>query len=337
MDIKCISVAPNLKSINRELIFTISVSEIEVDKIPIKIQGELFSEDKFKIGDLKDISSSNTSNLWLNAKDTPDQKKNNSFNIVLSCELNERTINHIENYRVNKKEMTKDIVFYVQLNTQFLESNVILAHFHLTGGSNEDDAHNTYYQYKRNFRPDRTNLWLLSGNGGPNFLNQRKYAINDIEIKIDLMEWINTYISYLNIGNVIIYEFLQPDEIILSKELSERYDRAQVSLKEVKKQIAYGEWKTAIIKLRPVFELFKNFDEFKNILINSGYSQAAYDELKKTIHGLFSLVSKFHHGLDGSNLKVNPDMPVQKEDAYLAYSFSVSLLYLISQKIRRVN
>jgi len=103
----------------------------------------------------------------------------------------------------------------------------------------------------------------------------------------------------------------------------------------MQKQLVYGEWKQAVISVRPLFELFKNFDEFKNLLMEDGYSAVGFEDLKNTIRSFFMLLSKFYHGLDQSNSSVNEDMQVYKEDAYLAYTFSISLLHLVSQKLKR--
>lgn len=188
-----------------------------------------------------------------------------------------------------------------------------------------------------NYRSERANLWVLSGGSGPNFLSGNWYPYKPINIKIDLMDWINNYTKYFNIGNFIVYEFLQPETTILTKELASRYNKAQNALEEMKRQIGYGEWKLAIIAMRPIFELFKNFEEFKSILIKSGYTQSAYDDLNNAVRALFNFISKFHHALEQNYREINAHIPAEKEDVYLAYSFSVSLLHLFSQKIRRVN
>ena len=338
MKVEFIKIMPNTLSLNPELIFTFKVFDIEPDKIPIRIQGELFSEDYFKIGDLKDMPVKNSSNLWLYARGSSSLQRNYDFEIMFSCELNEKTISHIENYRLNKKEKTKDIVFNVQLNVQMLESNVALGNLQFgqkIDSANKVEAFNIIYQHTSHYSPQRTNMWILSSDNGPHFLNQKRYSILPITITISLMDWINNYTKYLNIGNFIVYEFLKSDETIFSKELNSRYDKAQKSLTDIKKQLGYGEWKQAIIAARPIFELFKNFDDFKNLLLQNGYTQPAYKELKDAITGLFGLLSKFYHGLDRNNIDLIPEIPVEKEDAYLAYSFSVSLLYLISQKVKR--
>jgi hypothetical protein len=333
MKVEFISVSPNTQSINRELIFTFQISDIAPDKMPTKITGALFSEDNFKIAELKGDYEGNVS-LWLNAEGSSNVKYNSPFQIVLSCYFTEKAIDHIEDYRLNKKENTKDIVFYAKLNIQMLESNIQLANFHF-GAKVDGDKNAILYQFVKDYSTSMTNMWVLSANGGAHFLNQINYGFQFITIKIDLMEWVNKYTEYFNIGKFIVYEFFQPTDIPISANLKERFVKAELSLEEMRKQLNYGEWKQAVISVRPIFELFKNFPELKALLIDNGYTQEAYNEFKKTLDGFFGLLSKFYHALGMNNTAVNQDIPVEKEDAYLAYSFSISLLYLISQKFRK--
>jgi len=335
MKVDFIGVSPNEQSINRELLFTFQISEITPDKIPAKITGALFTEDNLKISNLEGTFENNGS-LWLNAEGASNIKHNSTFQLTLACDFNKKAISHIENYRLNKKEKTKDIVFYARLNIQMLESNIQLANF-IFGmkADSKDDKYVVLYQYAKEHATSITNMWVLSANGGPNFFNQRNYALEPITIKIDLMEWVNKYIAYFYIGKFIVYEFVQPSEIHLSTNLKERFQKAERSLEEMKIQLDYGEWKQAIISVRPIFELFKNFSDLKSLLLDSGYTLAAYGELKKTLDGFFGLLSKFYHALGMNSADINPDIPVEKEDAYLAYTFSISLLNLIAQKIRK--
>jgi hypothetical protein len=223
---------------------------------------------------------------------------------------------------------------------QTLESNIVIGNLKIEKDStrasaNNRDVYSVYYEYENNFSSGRTNMWLLSANGGANFLGSKRHLIPELKVTIDLMKWVNDFARYLNIGNFIVYEFPQPDEIVFSKALKSRYAKAQKALMEMRTQLNYGEWKMAIIVSRPIFELFKNFEDFKKFLLDNGYSEAAYIELRNSIKSFFGLLSKFYHGLNENNSETNPEIPAHKEDAYLAYTYSISLLHLISQKLKR--
>jgi hypothetical protein len=329
-------VEPNLKSINYELIFVFNIVINDYYYLPFFISGELFSEDGLKVGDL--IDQGGNLNFHLNAKNADrDRRNNKGFDFVLTIQLTTKAINHIESIRL-KKETSKDIVFKAVLKIKTLESNICISHLHLGDQyKNVVDSNYIFYKYTNptEVSPARTNLWTLSGDGSPNILNINSFIASPVEIKIDLMTWINDFKKYLNLGEYLVLEFLKPDEIIFSPSIRKRYVKAQNAIKDMEKQLSYGEWKAAVIMCRPVVELFNHFEDFKKLLIDVGYSEEAYEDLRLSIYKFFELLSKFYHGLKKGNIDVNPEIPVNKEDAYLAYSFSVSLLYLISQKLKR--
>jgi hypothetical protein len=340
MKIDFVGVSPASRSINCELIFTFRIDDVEKNQIPVSIKGELFSEDNFKLGNLEDALIYQGLNYWLNADGSTKVQANQAHELKLNCLLSDKAINHIENYRTGKKNSTKDIVFIVKLDVQTFESNIVIGNLKIEKDStrasaNNRDVYSVYYEYENNFSSGRTNMWLLSANGGANFLGSKRHLIPELKVTIDLMKWVNDFARYLNIGNFIVYEFPQPDEIVFSKALKSRYAKAQKALMEMRTQLNYGEWKMAIIVSRPIFELFKNFEDFKKFLLDNGYSEAAYIELRNSIKSFFGLLSKFYHGLNEDNTETNPEIPAHKEDAYLAYTYSISLLHLISQKLKR--
>jgi hypothetical protein len=341
MNIKYVSVTPSLSSIDYELLFTFSISEIEKNKIPLSVNGILLSEDGKKIGDLRIHDHNFSSTQWVNADGARGVRMSNACQFTLSCQLSEKSINHIEKFRFNNKELTRDVVLIVKLSIHELESNVQMGTFVLGDEMDEPGRTNrvrtVYHEYTGEFGASTSNMWILSGNSGPNYLGHRRHALPEIRVTIDLMQWKNAFTEYLKIGKIMVYEFLVPSEIKFSKPLKERYDRGQQSLKDMQVQLGYGEWETAIIVSRPIFELFKNFDDFKKVLIDGGYSELAYQDLKNSIVSFFDLLSKIYHGLGKGKDKdnVNPKIPVNKEDAYMVYSFSLSIFQLISQKVIR--
>jgi len=123
----------------------------------------------------------------------------------------------------------------------------------------------------------------------------------------------------------------------LETELQKRYAKAITEITEMKKQLQLGEWKQAINASRAVVELFKNFDDFQQLLIDAGYSADAYGELKKSIQSFFNYISKVQHALAMNNRDINETVIVYKEDAYMVYSFCISLLNLVSGKVIRAR
>jgi hypothetical protein len=338
MEINFKQINPNKKAIDYELLLTFVVTIPETASIPVDFRGELYSEDGYKLGDMLRVSNENHAALWLNATGSTRDKKNYRFEITFNCRLSEKAIQHVENYRLSRKEKTKDVVFIASLQVSSLEGNIELAHIHIATNSGPvENSLQLFYRYVQDFNASPTNMWILSAAGGANYIGSKVYHYPAINVQIDMMDWINNFAPYLDIGNFIVFEFLQPDRQVFAEDLAKRYEKAQEALTAMRQQLAYGEWKQAIICCRPIFELFKNFAAFKKLLIDSGYTEGAYVQLNNSIQGFFGLLSKFYHALEQSPANVNDDIPAQKEDAYMVYSYSVSLLNLVCSKLRRIN
>jgi hypothetical protein len=335
MEIIFCTVQPNKNSIEKELIFYFKIKEISTDKIPLRIAGFIATQDGKKIADINDGNINNDFNLYLNAK-TSDSQFNSEIGVGFSVPFTKKVIDYIECYR--HKNKSKEVIFNIHFQITLVCSNVVISTLGITKSFNDGDTDNELsvkYKNDTNYFPQRTNLWILSGNDSSTFLNMSRYQMSEVTVKIGLMEWVNEFIPYFQIGNILVVELLQPSEINGSKKITDRFIKAQESLIEIKKQLDFGEWNQAIIASRSILELFKNFDEFKKILIDNGYSEQAYLDLKKSIDAFFDFISKFHHSLAKGNVDINPTIYPQKEDAYFVYSFGVSLLHLISQKTKK--
>lgn len=336
MKITFSKVEPNLQSVNRELVFSFQVSNLQPDVAPLNYSGELFLDNNLKVGNLFQVQ--NNWNIGLYARGYGKAQAHQEFEIKLYCELNDRTISFIEEYRATKKDFSKDIVFIANLNIQFAESKICLSNLYLEKEqpAKNDGPIGIYYQSVAVFNAQRTNLWVLSGDGGPQFTNYRSSNNPGITITIDLMQWVNNFVEYLGMPRQFILELVHPDKQILSEALSERYTKGVASIREMQGALYKCEWKQVVLAARPIMELFRNFDEFKNLVIANGYTEQAWLDLRKIISGMFDLLSKFIHALDRNNVNTMDLIPIHQEEAKLIFSFSLNLLSLIAEKSKRV-
>jgi len=335
MKITFIKVEPNLQSINRELIFNFKVTDLGIDMVPISYRGELFLDNNIKIGNLNEIQ--NNSNVGLYARGGEKDFQNYELEIKFSCELSSKAIAYLEDYRASEKSKSKDIGFIVRFGVTLVESRICVSNLHVEKSTQGNDGrHNLFYQSVQNYRAPLSNLWLLSGDNGANFLNFRATHYEGIPITINLMQWVNNFMEYLGMQRSFVLEITLPDDHILSEEISERYEKAVQSLKDMKVNIDKCEWKYVILEARPIMELFKSFDEFKNLLIANGYTEQAWQDFRTIIQGTFDLLSKFVHALDRNRKDVMNSIPIHKEDADYIFIHSITLLSLIAEKSKRV-
>ena len=103
----------------------------------------------------------------------------------------------------------------------------------------------------------------------------------------------------------------------------------------MKTNLINGEWKTLIKNSRPIWELTRNEKEIKSILIESGYNLEAYKAFNNSIKNLFEYASQFiHEYKKGSSTELLDEINVSKEDAYMIYTNSISIVYLILRKVQ---
>lgn len=335
MKIEFETVSIREKAIEPELLFTFKMDEIDPTKLPLSIEGELFSEDDYKVGSLLAMGDTGY-RLKLSAQSGGHIEHSHAFSFTLCCQLSQRAIQHIENYRQERNGEMRNVVFKVRLNLTMLEGNLEIAHLHLAGDTSKSENQlSVYYQYVQHFNAVKTNMWILSANNGSKPFEINRYPWPAIAVDIDLMKWNRYFAGPLGLGKFLVYEFTEPESMPVESELQKRYAKALSELIEMKKQLQLGEWKQAINASRPVVELFKNFDDFKQLLLDAGYSLNAYAELKNSIQSFFNYISKVQHALAMNNRDINESVVVYKEDAYMVYSFCVSLLNLVSGKVMR--
>lgn len=324
----------NKESINYEIDFTFLCTQIDPGEIPIGFEAVLLAEDKVKLADLIERQPQDL-DLRLNAGNATRSKVSSDFTVLFRAQLSDKAINHIEKKRLESNK--KEVVFHILITYKYLVSETYISHIHLGAafGPTGQYKYEVFYQQNKEYGGGgAADLWLLSADNSSHFLSYKTLLRSEI-VKIPLMEWIGDFAPKLNVGNFVVYELLAVDEQIINKGISKRYEKAQRALIEIKRQLEYGEWKAAIKACRPIVELFKNFDDFKKYLLDHGYSTQAYENLRDSIQHFFYYLSKFDHALTVDKNEVNPEITPYREDAYMAYTFCISLLNLISQKERR--
>src|ERR1700749_3395667 len=118
MKIEFKNIEPNHSSLEKELIFSFLISEIGQYEIPLKYSGFILSDGK-KIADIIEDNYANYAELHLNGI-ASSAKKNNDITIKFCIRLNEKVINHIENYR--HKNALKEIALTVYFNLTVIDS-----------------------------------------------------------------------------------------------------------------------------------------------------------------------------------------------------------------------
>ena len=331
MRIERIKAHPVTESINPEFIFQIDCILERKREIPLEISGHILSEDNKKLANIQQIFHFDSQHIELSALDNRYDRENN-VSFKLTATLNQRTLDHIETLRTTNPK--SDVIFNIEIFVKLLESNIILSNMVL-GEPNNQGYQPVHFKYAPEYSTQQNNLWLLSGNGSPEFINTKNKKFTE-RVTIPSSDWVHDYCPVFQIGKFAVFEYLLPEYTEGTGSIEERLNASINSIQKMEDNIIKGEWNKVIEDSRAVAELLRNQKEIKDLLIGDGYTEEAYDKLNKSIKELFDFASKFIHKLDHGN-GVNPNIKASKEDAYLIYTLSMNFVNLISKKFQRLQ
>ena len=331
MRINKIEIQPVTDSINPELTLVINCYLDNKREIPLEISGQILSDDMKKLANIHQILQFENMQIVLSAREDRYERELNT-NFKLTAPLNHRTLDYIETLRTSNSK--GDVILNIEIFVKFLESKIILSNMILSQ-KNQDGYQTVLYKYNPEFSNEQINMWILSGNGGPDLINtvNKKYSN---QVTIPSSDWVHDYCPVFQIGKFAVFEYLLPEYTEGTGSIEERLNASINSIQKMENNIIKGEWNEVIEDSRAISELLRNQEEIKELLLRDGYSEQAFEDLNKSIKELFNFSSKFHHKEDRGK-KIMPEIKASKEDAYLIYSLSMNLVNLISKKFQRLQ
>ncbi len=336
MKIVNIEVKPFPNSLVPELNVKIDMVIRKGIEIPIEIIGSLYSEDNLKLGNMQKSILELNKTLELSAYNIQESKDVNISTEVL-VPLSQKALEHISNLR--EKNLKGDVILNLNIYVKLLISRTSLSNMYFTK-ENEDPFSNKakpiFYKYTRGFSTTYSNMWILSGDSGPTFIELHKRFFKEQKI-ISSSDWIHDFCPEFQIGKFFVFEYPLLDYLKGLDSIEERLNNSINSLKKMEKSIIDGDWNKVIEDSRGISEILKNYDEIKDLFIRDGYTEEAFENLNESIKNLFNFSSKFHHKLDQSKKKITGEIKASKEDAYLIFTISTTLVNLISKKIQRLS
>lgn len=172
-------------------------------------------------------------------------------------------------------------------------------------------------------------------------MRNKSYDFLNNELKISSADWLHDFSPIFNLGRYKVLEIPQlsliPSNFNEDKEeLITRINAAIESIGKMEEQISLGDWNGVMKESRPVWELVNNHDQITELLKESNYSHQATDQFQKTIRSLFDMSSKLIHRVNnGSKKEVMEESHAEQEDAMLVFYLSVSIINLLSRKVKR--
>lgn len=340
MRIDKIEVKPVQESINPELMFEMEIFIRRGYEILLEITGGVFSDENKKLANIHEFIHE-TNNMELSARDQMNEREE-KFTIKLIAPLNHKVLDYIETLRTQNKK--GDVILTLDIFVKMLISKTSLSYMFMMDDAkfpyqlpeHSKDAKPVFYQYQRDgFSTRQTNMWILSGDGSPAFIEIRNNNLKN-KVTISSSDWIHDYCPVFQIGRFSVFEYLLPEYVEGSGSIEERLSGSIDAIKNMEYDMIRGEWTEVIQDSRVVWELLRNQDEIKDLLTRDGYTEPAVTDLNKSIKELFNYSSKFHHREDRGK-KIMPEIKASKEDAYLMYATSMAIVNLISKKMQRLS
>lgn len=336
MRIDKIEVMPVKDSINPELLFELEFFIQRRDEIPIEISGSIFSDEKKKIANIHEVIHDPNRRVELSARNN-ERYEEEKLVIKSLASLNHKVLDYIETLRTKnpKGDVILDLDIFVKtLNSRTNLSNLNL--FEMKGSQGfPEGSKGVFYHYQPKFSTSQTNMWILSGDGSPTFIEIKNNNFKN-RVTIRSSDWIHDYCPIFQIGKFSVFEYLLPDYTEGSGSIDERLNESINAIKKMEENLIRGEWNGVIEDSRAVWELLRNQDEVKDLVTRDGYSEQAFIDLNEGLKQLFNFSSKFHHKEDKGK-KIMPEIKAAKEDAYLIYAMSMNIVNLISKKMQRLQ
>ncbi|MFZ2412549.1 MAG: hypothetical protein WAW23_13335 [Candidatus Methanoperedens sp.] len=336
MRIDKIEVMPVKDSINPELLFEIEFFIQRRDEIPIEISGGIFSDDNKKIANIHEVIHDPNRRIELSARNDERYEEEKSV-IKLLASLNHKVLDYIETLRT--KNLKGDVILNLDIFVKTLNSRTNISNlnlFEMKGAQGfPEGSKGVYYRYQSKFSTSQTNMWILSGDGSPTFIEIKNNNFKN-KVVIRSSDWIHDYCPVFQIGKFSVFEYLLPDYAEGSGSIEERLNESINAIKRMEENMIKGDWNGVIEDSRAVWELLRNQDEIKDLLMRDGYSEQAFIDLNESLRQLFNFSSKFHHKEDKGK-KIMPEIKASKEDAYLIYAMSMNIVNLISKKMQRLQ
>lgn len=352
---KIINVEPLRDSVSPEIRFDIPMYYSANYEMPIGSTGILLSEDNKKTSDLVEIVTDASKSFELAANEGG-KRREGETTLSMVSKLDSIVLDHIEDLR--SKNHRGKVKFRLEITVRTLNSRSTLSYMDFFGSTafasslpeHQKDAKFVIYippkKSRDRFVADRSNMWILSGDSSPTFLEIRNHQLKG-EVTIQRDEWLQDFCPILKVGKFAVFEFQFPEYNEGRGDLPERINEAINAVEKMEEDLRKSEWNQVIEDSRAIWELLRDVEEIKDLLKRDGYTEEAINDLcgytdtkgckhSGCIGNLFNLSSKFHHKLD-RNKKLQPEIKASKEDAYLVYTTGLAFANMISKKMQRLG
>lgn len=259
--------------------------------------------------------------------------------------LDEKVIDFME--RTREKTPKKDTVLQIKINVSYLKIHLKVGKYRVDIVPNTGDTQFVMLADSRTKDNGDKLKMLLPDN---QFRDNRTFSsmVETVTFvrTIASSDWVNDFQVPLGVGKFLIVEIKQPDALVNGaelrrsndgeKQLAKRLVDAQNRLQSVEKLLREGEWGKVVKESVELFEILKkdNISTIKQVISEStGITTDKAGQLTEALDKLYGYAADLHHPIDESTKGVKAPFTGGKEDAYLVYIISCSLINALSRKL----
>jgi hypothetical protein len=223
MEVKVNSAKPYERTALPALQFDVEVKYNRFERAILGVSGHLRADDGKILSTLTEVSfqegAETVSSLGtLGARGSWYDKQfeeQTSSKFLLVAILDRAALDYIEKRRLSDAE--RRVLLNLELHVTFLVSRTRISHLHLTNEktvlSGNREGYRVAYAPDPNYYSSYTNLWILSGDGGPGFILVEK-RVKTERIEISESAWIYNFAPKLGLGEYFIVEIPKGGDIV---------------------------------------------------------------------------------------------------------------------------
>ena len=210
---------PYDKSIYPAISFEVGLAHVNLQEAIVGIEGQLESDDgKILANVFEVIPEERTHYLGARGSALEGNFTEIGYHSTLITLLDRRAVEYLENRRMKNKK--HDVYFTLNLSVRSLTSKATISHLHQvesnvirlprirfsTESGRTVDGKIIAYAHDGQFHTNYSNMWIISGDGGPRFLSVNEEIIKKENIRINSVDWIHDYAPKLELGEYFIVE-----------------------------------------------------------------------------------------------------------------------------------
>jgi hypothetical protein len=324
--------SPDQGAVNNTLLLQVTIGIQNGREAIASVGGRLKSNDNRVLCIIHEYSPSSGPDFTLDAGPSDREV---FITIHLCAELSARALDHIAERRETTKKA--DVSLTVELNFRMLSPRITVSSIRMGPefvDENGSQGNQLVYRYSSTaFYSQQTDLWLLSGDGSKSIFTVNSVTQN-WPLVISGSDFVHDFAPFWGMGNFVVLEMPLVELLPANDKLGQHLNRALEEASLAKKALIAGEWDDVLDDLRGVWEVIRNDQDVKALLIADGWTDEAADEFNAAVKNQFNVASKFDHSKDRKGA-LSRRFSARKEDAYMVYSTAMTFLNLLARKYNR--